>query len=113
LRAGIPAVTAKPIRHVINTHTHPDHVFGKADSTVAALSSSAKKPAERIGGARAVLPRQIFELMGPELVPDCIGAATHLIVGETAIDLRGRVLRLKANEAPPQTGEVYRRVQSG
>src|ERR1700738_651536 len=48
-----------------------------------------KKPAERIGGARAVLPRKIFELMGPELVPDCIVAATHLIVGETAIDLGG------------------------
>jgi hypothetical protein len=28
--------------------------------------------------------------MVPELVPDCIVAATHLIVGETAIDLRGR-----------------------
>ena len=76
-----------------------------------------KKPAERIGDARAVLPRKIFELMGPELVPDCIVAPTHLIVGETAIDLDGRVLKLKANEAPneapPQTGEVYGRVQSG
>jgi hypothetical protein len=41
-----------------------------------------KKPAERIGGARAVLPRKIFELMGPELVPDCIVAPTHLIVGD-------------------------------
>ena len=72
-----------------------------------------KKPAERICGARAVLPRKIFELMGPELVPDCIVAPTHLIVGETAIDLDGRVLKLKVNEAPPQTGEVYGRVQSG
>ena len=97
---------------MINADMYADHVFGKADSTAAALSSLATRNLPSPLVARWQYYLEDLRVDGAGTRSRCILAPTHL-VGETAIDLGGRVLKLKANEAPPQIGEVYGRVQSG
>jgi quinoprotein relay system zinc metallohydrolase 2 len=98
LRAAIRALTDKPIRYVILSHVHPDHVFGAgaflADNPVfvgharlpAALAARGefyrKGLADLLGAAAA----------GPVVVPSLLVADTH------SLDLGGRVLDITAHE---------------
>jgi len=97
LRAAIRARTALPIKYVINTHMHPDHVFGNA-------AFSAENP---VFVGHAKLPRALAaradrylainkELLGDSFAGTRIIAPTQLVADRLELDLGDRKLLLEA-----------------
>lgn len=100
LRAAIREVTDRPIRYVINTHMHPDHVLGNAafredDPEVIGH----KELPQGLSSRGPTYRRKLGEVLDRTIPEDWIVLPDRTIENSAELDLGGRTLRLEAH--PP------------
>ncbi|HEX5539468.1 MAG TPA: quinoprotein relay system zinc metallohydrolase 2 [Methylophilaceae bacterium] len=95
LHEAIRAVTQLPIKYVINTHAHPDHIFGNAafaDDKPAFVGNA--KLAAQLYASQDTYLRNLKQELGEKAKGSEIVLPTLKVEGEKTLDLGNRILKL-------------------